>query len=183
VNLGTKAKLDIFQALIHRLADASLDPGFIETLNMLCTDTGNASGELRNFLFHGGPLLMKLSDDETIEFWAKFSARKGGMRGTMVRLSPEYVDNNADHIRDLVDRWVTAKNAVKQAADIVALSDRESHGSEDHGFELQINLAEPKPKRGKSNQTDHRPRQHQSDHGSRTTSPTPRHKPSPKPEK
>ena len=109
-NLGTKAKLDIFHAMAHCLSDV-LEPELMVTIDALVGDTGNASGRLRNFVIHGQPFQVALSDGNQ-PFWAKLSARKGGLRGPMIRFSPVYVTNQVETVKALYARWESARAAI-----------------------------------------------------------------------
>jgi hypothetical protein len=115
-NLGTKAKLDIFHSLTHCFRDV-MGPTLLESVDRLVADTGSASGNLRNFIVHGQPFQMELPDGN-IEIWAKLSARKGGVRGPMVRLSAEYVEEQTTTVRNLIDRWSHTRGALCKKLEI-----------------------------------------------------------------
>lgn len=102
-NLGTKAKLDLCQSLASCMRDI-IDEPLVDEFNKVVADTGNASGELRNFIVHGQPFKFKAADG-SFEVWAKFSARKGGIKGRMVRWDSAYIDTQTDAIRALIGRW------------------------------------------------------------------------------
>jgi hypothetical protein len=109
-NLGTKAKLDIFHAMAHCLRDV-LSPELLAMVDRLVADTGNASGRLRNFVIHGQPVQVELADGRA-PFWAKLSARKGGLSGPMVRFSPVYVTEQVEAVKALFARWESARAAI-----------------------------------------------------------------------
>jgi hypothetical protein len=83
-----------------------VDP--LKEINLLAGETGNASGDLRNFIVHGQPFKIVLSDGHG-EMWAKFAARKGGVRGLAVRLSKDYVEAQTGTVKALIDRWVAVR--------------------------------------------------------------------------
>jgi hypothetical protein len=102
-NLGTKAKLDMYQALAHCMGDVIGRP-MVAEINKLCGDTSNASGELRNFIIHGQPFQLELKRGRR-EIWARFSARQGGLRGSFVRWNGKHIDGQVRTVKLLVERW------------------------------------------------------------------------------
>lgn len=103
-NLGTKAKLDIYQSLSHCYRDL-LNAQMLKEIDTLVSDTGNASGKLRNFIVHGQPFIMDLGEHGKREIWAKQSARKGGVRMAVAQLTTEYVEDQTNEIKSLIERW------------------------------------------------------------------------------
>lgn len=83
-------------------------------IDRLVADTGNASGRFRNFVVHGQPFIVVLPKEQ-FEVWARFSARKGGVTGSVVRWSGAYVDEQTDTVRELIKRWTDLRgDVVKQ---------------------------------------------------------------------
>jgi hypothetical protein len=123
-NLGTKAKLDIFQSAFHCLKEffSGELPGCpaetlpAETADKLVSDTAGASGEMRTFLIHGHPMKLHPSVDpnaavEMWDVWIKMRGRKGGVRGPMFRYGEQLPNEYTATVRGLIDRW----HAIRQA--------------------------------------------------------------------
>jgi hypothetical protein len=102
-NLGTKAKLDIFQSGFHILHEyfQECDPADIDRL---VADTANASGQIRTAIIHGQPSHL-IMQKETWDVWIKLRARKGGVRGPMFRLNKSRFDADTKKVRSILDRW------------------------------------------------------------------------------
>lgn len=112
-NLGTKAKLDMCQALAHCMGNV-IGPSLLSEIDKLAGETANASGQLRNFIFHGQPFQF-ITERGSKDVWIKLSARKGGVRGPAVRLSSKYANDCVAATKDLVKRWeVVRKRALKE---------------------------------------------------------------------
>jgi hypothetical protein len=102
-NLGTKAKLDMYQALAHSMVGVIGKP-IRDEIDKLAGETANACGELRNFIIHGQPFQLKTMKGSR-EIWARFSARKGGVKGVFVRWNGPYIDKQVHKIIALVSKW------------------------------------------------------------------------------
>jgi hypothetical protein len=145
-NLGTKARLDIFKASVHSLwhsepeeetaaqtsASAKLLQSWIEAKNAfvgeadrLVHDTERMAGEFRNWMAHSQPLLLHFTDDEHHLMWGKFSARKGGVRGKIARLSPDRFDKATSEIRGLVERWHLLRQRLSRKVELLDEIERE----------------------------------------------------------
>jgi hypothetical protein len=127
-NLGTKAKLDIFHSMSHSLQDV-FKVAVLETVDRLVADTSTASGNLRNFIVHGQPFQLQL-EDGAIEIWAKFAARKGGVKGKCVRLSAAYADRETQSVKDLIERWIAIRKTLFEQVKILDLMDASEIGDE-----------------------------------------------------
>jgi hypothetical protein len=145
-NLGTKAKIDMFQALAHQTADWVLDAAFLTKADALAAETGAASGNLRNFLFHGYPLHFDLSKKRSRLAWAKFAARKGGIRGHMMLIDAASIQKQTDTIRSLVERWTDLRRQISKAAEIKDWADTERSEEEPAEFEI-TRIVEPTERR------------------------------------
>jgi hypothetical protein len=106
-NLGTKAKLDIYQALAHCYRD--LLGELLKTVDKLVSDTAKASGKLRNFVVHGQPFVLDLGEQGKREIWGRQSARKGGVRVEIVGLTVGYVEDQTATIKELIERWIDVR--------------------------------------------------------------------------
>src|SRR5690348_9340235 len=89
-NLGTRAKLDIFQSAFHCLHEYFEDCS-LELVDKLAADTAKASGEIRAFLVHGQPFKLQPTMEEKpgqelLDIWVKIRGRKGGLKGPMFLL-------------------------------------------------------------------------------------------------
>jgi hypothetical protein len=109
-NLGTKAKLDMCQALAHCMGSV-IGSSLLSEIDKLAGETANASGQLRNFIFHGQPFQF-IAEQGSKDIWIKLSARKGGVRGPMVRLSSKYANDCVATTKDLVKRWEAVREKV-----------------------------------------------------------------------
>jgi len=122
-NLGTKAKIEIFQSAVHIEARGFFKKGnIVGDVDTLVSDTSTASNEHRNFLAHGQPVTVLLDKEEN--WFVKWVARKGGLRGRMGRLTPVLMEKALTETHELVKRWndmrkrlaphIEAMNAVDQ---------------------------------------------------------------------
>jgi hypothetical protein len=93
----------MYQAMAHCMKDV-VGSDLVEEGNSLSGATANASGELRNFLFHGQPFILALTSGEH-EIWAKFAARKGGVQARIVGLTPKYIDAQTATVKEIIERW------------------------------------------------------------------------------
>lgn len=127
-NLGTKAKLDLFWALAH------LNHGqtFIKDmagLDKLVAETSNATGDIRTMVIHGGAELLGVTEDgadsDAIEIWAKWSARKGGIKGKIFMFTAGHFNAHTATIRALVERWHQLRQDLKEEVEFLHFSERE----------------------------------------------------------
>ncbi len=102
-NLGTKAKLEIFQSAIHCLDDV-FGTTIVAVADKLVNDTTSTKDQYRNFFAHGQPFALDVSPDAPWA-WVKLSARKGGVKGHVRRLTPEIADKATAATRSLIERW------------------------------------------------------------------------------
>jgi hypothetical protein len=144
-NLGTKARLDIFRSSVHTLwhgdtveeqdgTSASYvkslqswietENTFVQEADRLASDTERMAGELRNWVAHGQPFLLHVSEDEHHWMWGRFSARKGGVKGKISKMLPHPFDEAASEIRTLVERWHTLRSKLSRRADVLNDIDR-----------------------------------------------------------
>jgi hypothetical protein len=109
-NLGTKSKIEIFLSIFHIESDF-FPTDMLEKVNKLGHDTATAAGVYRVWVAHGAPFRfgneeIDQEDGESKEWiWAKFSARKGGVKGSMALFTKEIFDKYTDSVRDLITRW------------------------------------------------------------------------------
>lgn len=115
-NLGTKAKLDMIQALTHCMKEV-LSPATVSEVDQVAAATGNATSEIRNFLIHGQPWQLTLPDGD-VDFWAKFAARKFGVRGKGVTFTPDFIEAQTDEVKRLIDQWIAARASLQEHIDI-----------------------------------------------------------------
>ena len=96
VNLGTKSKIEIFLSAFH--VNSSFFPAaMLDTVNKLGHDTATSAGVYRTWVVHGAPFRLMLDDAEVNHqkkwIWAKFAARKGGVKGSFAFFTKEIFDN------------------------------------------------------------------------------------------
>jgi hypothetical protein len=103
-NLGTKAKLEIFQSCAHCLTDF-LKPARIEDIDALINDTAKASSKYRNFVAHGRPTYLDLGGPDDMWLWSRESARKGGPKLHITHFQAAYFDKAVGEIKKIHSRW------------------------------------------------------------------------------
>lgn len=113
-NLAMRAKLDLAHALFERLRSdedpiwrpisAKWESRFDALVNM----TAKANAESRIPIVHSQPQLLRLEDGD-LPFFVRMVARKGGLRGTGVTYSKEYLDGQTAVVVELVKEWAAAR--------------------------------------------------------------------------
>lgn len=122
-NLGTKAKLEIFQSAVHCLEDY-FDKGTAKDVDRLVNDTATAASHHRNFVAHGQPIKLVLSDTDQRWLWMTQQARKGGPKAKIAGLTHDAFDNSSSEVRALVDRWHAFRLCLAKGMEFKAWSDR-----------------------------------------------------------
>lgn len=153
-NLGAQAKLDIFLATTHTLfhvtndelgeeisdnyrnamiAFARRENAFIADLEALVADTKTKAVEFRNWMAHGQPHLL-VSHEGCNEsdhwIWVKSSARKGGVKLNVRKLTPEAFETASADIQQLVEKWNNVLKLFPSRMDILDAAEAAWRGEE-----------------------------------------------------
>ncbi|MDH2341533.1 hypothetical protein [Bradyrhizobium sp. SSUT77] len=121
-NLAITAKLNLVRALIGQWEDAFGDAVHQE-LDKLCGETHKGAEHYRDFLAHGQPWAIKL-DEQTVWVWSKSSAKRGGVKSTMLRLREGDMRYMADEITALVGKWHTFRESMQEGIRLISLMSR-----------------------------------------------------------
>jgi hypothetical protein len=161
-NLAIRAKLDLAHGLFEQLRGGddpiwraiSLDweRRFDKLINM----TAKANAEARIPIVHSQPMAMRLEGGDR-PFWVRMTARKGGLKGSGVTYSKEYLDLQTKGVIELIHEWAAARAHWKRGIHAMRSADADewlgrSPDEEGH-LTLQIQsgpdseTASPKPKR------------------------------------
>lgn len=108
-NLGTKAKLDIFQSAACYMDDYLKPAVTLARINDLVNDTAALSDRCRNFVAHGGPQEFDLGLEQNVWLWMRMSARKGGLKMRLTALKFEVFEKAHDDILALTERWASLR--------------------------------------------------------------------------
>jgi hypothetical protein len=98
----------------------------LPAIDRLVADTGNATGEIRTTIIHGCAHVLEVEENGSrdVEVWAKFSARKGGIKGRMYRYASGDFDACTDKVRALIERWHQLRKDLKPTLEFLDFCER-----------------------------------------------------------
>lgn len=156
-NLAMRAKLDLVHALFEQLragddpiwypVSAAWEARFDTLVNM----TAKANAESRIPIVHSQPNVLKFEDGDR-PFYVRWTARKGGLRGTGVTYTKAFLDKQTAEVLALAREWSAARahwaNAIGayRSADADEWLGRAPDEKDRLNLQLQSNPGSPKPK-------------------------------------
>lgn len=121
-NLAITAKLNLVRALIGQW-EGAFEDSVHQKLDKICGETHKAAEHYRDFLAHGQPWAIKF-DEQTEWVWSKTSAKRGGVKHTMLRLREGDMRFMADEITALVAKWHTFRQSMQEGVELLKLMSR-----------------------------------------------------------
>ncbi len=118
-NLAASGKINLLRSLIGSLDDA-FEKSVHEALDKLAGQTHEAAQSYRDFLAHGQPWPVKMPDGE-IWVWAKWSARKGGLKANIRRMREGDFKHMADELTSLVAKWHVFRESMQEGVGLLKL--------------------------------------------------------------
>lgn len=147
-NLAIRAKLDLAHALFEEVRGAApvlgLKSDTADRLDTLVNETASANAEARIPIVHSQPTPIEIAEG-TFPFWIKWSARKGGIKGSGITFSAASVDAQTRTVRELVARWHAIRVEMEGTLRAYAFADADKLLGEgpDLDDSLRLQIQEP----------------------------------------
>lgn len=158
-NMAIRAKLDLVHALFETLRSdhesiwRPLSKELEARFDSLVNRTAQANAEVRIQIVHSQPSVFRLEEGDQ-PLWVRWAARNGGLRGSAIRYSPEYLDTQIQTVVAIIHDWADMRDKWRSAIQAIRSADADAWLSRSPDDEDRLSLqiqsipdsAQPKPK-------------------------------------
>jgi hypothetical protein len=121
-NLAITGKLNLVRSLIGQWGEY-FGEALHRDLDKICGETHKAAVHYRDFLAHGQPWPVEF-ENETIWVWSKTSAKRGGVKSTLLRFREGDMAHMAKEITTLVGKWHTFREKMQDGVELIKFINR-----------------------------------------------------------